>query len=47
MILAGKKRILNPEVVYARALVLMFENHDVDFEKYLSHELASFSNFAI
>ena len=47
MILVGKKRILNPEVVHARALVLMFENHDVDFEKNLSHELAPFSNFTI
>ena len=47
MVLAGKKRILNLEVIYVRALVLMSENHDFDFEKYLSYELAPFSNFTI
>ena len=35
-------RILNPEVVFARALALMLINTDFDFKKVLSHKLASF-----
>ena len=40
--LAGTKRILNQELVYARALVLIFVNPDFDFEKLWPNELDLF-----
>ena len=39
---AGKKFVLDPEVIYARALALWHINPDLDFEKLLVYEFAPY-----